>query len=241
MRVGSGLLLARAGVNSYLASRMLFPSMSSARGRDGFARRDSAVSRGGIAMIRRAITAMAMAAALVGALATPSAAQVSINIHLPGPPQLVVVPSSPVQYVVNADANLFYYAGQYYVFSGGIWYVSPRYTGPWFIVEPEFVPQPILYVPVRYYRRPPTAWRVWVHDAPPRWEARYGHRWQERRDTGWRDDGRRDNDRRDDGAASPRWDRRDDPPRMEQRRDDRRDDRDRHDDRDRRDDKRDKK
>ena len=175
-------------------------------------------------MMQRAITAMAMAAMLVGPLASTSSAQVSVNIgiNLPGPPQLVAIPSSPVRYAVNADANFFFYGGEYYVFSDGIWYVSPAYNGPWVVLAPEFIPQPILFVPVQFYRRPPPAWRAWRHDAAPRWEPRFGQRWQERREEGQaspRMEPRRDEPRRDEQRLERREDRR------EERRDDRRDDR----------------
>lgn len=179
-------------------------------------------------MMRRAIAAVGMTLALVGPLATTSSAQVSVNIgiNLPGPPQLVVIPSSPVRYAANVDGNFFFYGGQYYVFSDGVWYVSPAYNGPWVMLAPEYVPQPILVVPVQFYRRPPPHWHGWRHDAAPRWEPRFGNRWQ---------------DRREEGQASPRMEpRRDEPQierreeRREERKDDRRDER-----RERRDDRRD--
>ena len=167
-------------------------------------------------MMQRAIMAMTVAVILVGPLASTCPAEVSVNIgiNLPGPPQLVVIPSSPVRYAANVDANFFFYGGQYYVFSDGIWYLSPAYNGPWVVLAPEYIPQPLLFVPVQFYRRPPAAWRGWRHDAAPRWEPRFGHRWQERQE---------------EGQASPRMEqRRDEQPKMErreERKDDRRDDR----------------
>ena len=59
------------------------------------------------------------------------------------------------------------------------WFISPGYNGPWTIVAPEFVPRPILRVPVQYYRVPPPAWRGWQRAAAPRWEPRWGQRWAE--------------------------------------------------------------
>ena len=102
------------------------------------------------------------------------------------------------------------------VFSNGQWYASRGYNGPWVALAPEFIPMPLLQVPVRYYRRPPAEWRAWHHDAPPQWAPAWGHRWQERRQG---------------GQAQPRFEqreeRRDDrrDERREERRDDRRDDR----------------
>jgi hypothetical protein len=159
------------------------------------------------AMLRRMITAAFACGVLLGA-ATPSPAQVNINlgINLPARPQLVAVPTSPVQYAPNVDANYFFYDGEYYVFTNGRWYISRSYNGPWALLEPEFIPMPVLQVPVRYYHRPPAQWRAWHREAPPRWAPAWGRRWEERRHV---------------GQASPRWD---------DRRDDRRDRDDRHDD-----------
>src|SRR5712692_5308579 len=121
----------------------------------------------------------------LAAIVTPVAAQaqvrVNIGINLPGPPQLVPVPSVPViEYAPRVDANYFLYDGEYWVFSNGAWYVSRGYNGPWYTVQPELVPRPLLGVPVQYYRRPPVTWRRWQHERAPHWEARYGRRWQER-------------------------------------------------------------
>jgi|SRR5215470_15791207 len=117
----------------------------------------------------------------------PTQAQVSVNIgvNLPGPPQLVPVPAAPaIAYAPAVDANYFYFDREYYVFSNGVWYVSRGYNGPWAALPPEFVPQPLLQVPVQYYRRPPTAWRQFRREAPPRWETHWGRRWEERRSEG---------------------------------------------------------
>jgi hypothetical protein len=109
-------------------------------------------------------------------------AQVSVNIgiNLPGPPQLVPVPATAVMYAPGVGANYFFYGSEYYVFANGGWYVSPRHNGPWVLVAPEFVPRPILMVPIQYYRVPPPAWQHWRRDAAPRWEPHWGQRWEER-------------------------------------------------------------
>jgi hypothetical protein len=103
----------------------------------------------------------------------------NIGIDLPGPPELVSVPGTPVLYAPAVSANYFFYGGQYYAFTGDAWYVSPGYNGPWVIVAPELVPRPILAVPVQYYRARPSAWRPWRPEAPPRWDGRWGRRWVE--------------------------------------------------------------
>ena len=145
--------------------------------------------------------------ALVGVVVPPAVARgevrVNIGINLPGPPQLVPVPAAPaIEYAPAVNGNYFFYDGEYYVFSNGAWYGSRGYNGPWGAVRPEYVPRPLLAVPVQYYRRPPRAWRQYRHENAPRWEAHYGRRWQERRHEGQalprerREDGRED--RRDD-------------------------------------------
>jgi len=109
-------------------------------------------------------------------------AQVSVNIgiNLPGPPRLVAVPATPVvMYAPSVGANYFFYGSRYYVFANDGWFVSPGYNGPWTIVAPEFVPRPILRVPVQYYRVPPPGWKGWQRASAPRWEPRWGQRWAE--------------------------------------------------------------
>src|SRR6267142_1028696 len=88
-------------------------------------------------------------------------------------PPLAVVPETPwVQYVppVPAEpANLFFYNGQYWAFANGGWYLGPGFNGPWIVVAPEFVPRPVLLVPMPYYHVPPGHWGQWEDRRPPRW------------------------------------------------------------------------
>jgi hypothetical protein len=123
----------------------------------------------------------ALAVVIVLALAVPALADVSVNIgiNLPGPPTLVVVPSTPVYYAPSAPANVFFYNHQYWLFHGDGWYVGPSWNGPWVVVQPVYVPAPILRVPVRYYRVRPAHWKSWKHDAAPRWEGHWGRDWRE--------------------------------------------------------------
>ena len=137
----------------------------------------------------------AIVALLALILAGPADAQVhvDIGIHLPAPPPLVIVPGLPtVHYAPDAPVNLFFYGGQYWVFNGG-WYVSRTHDGPWILVDPRFVPRPVLSVPVRYYHVPPGHWRQWQPQAPPRWGHEWGREWADKRS--WKD---RDDDRGDD-------------------------------------------
>lgn len=133
-------------------------------------------------MLRRMIIGSLTLLVLLG-VARMGDAQVSVNIgiNLAAPPVLVAVPASPVMYAPSVGANYFFYSGEYWVFSNGAWYASRGHDGPWAVVGPELVPRPILGVPVQYYRVPPPAWRGWRREAAPRWEARFGQRWEERR------------------------------------------------------------
>ncbi len=140
-----------------------------------------------------------LGALLVMAAAVPAHAQVrvgvNIGIQLPAPPPLVVVPGTSVYYAPGAPANVFFYAHQYWIFVDG-WYVGPTWNGPWALVEPPYVPAPILQVPVGYYPVPPPPWRGWRPNAPPPWESHYGREWREEpHERSWRE-------------SEERWDRR---------------------------------
>ena len=127
--------------------------------------------------MKRLGLAIVLAFAVVG----PAEAQVSIDIgiRLPSPPPLAVIPNTIVYYAPNAPANVFFYGHQYWVYQPTGWYVGPNWNGPWVIVQPAYVPPPILKVPVRYYRVPPGQWKKWQREAPPQWGANYGRDWRE--------------------------------------------------------------
>lgn len=109
---------------------------------------------------------------------------VSIGINVPIYPSLVRVPGYPVYYAPGVSANYFFYDGVYWVFSNDGWYQSTWYNGPWVYVAPDVVPLFILRVPVRYYRYPPTYFRGWHQDSPPRWGEHWGPQWEQHRH-GW--------------------------------------------------------
>lgn len=157
--------------------------------------------------MRRRLSLGMVVVATVVLWARAGSAQVSVHIgiNLGAPPPLVAVPSSPVMYAPSVDGNYFFYGGQYYVFDRGAWYVSRGHNGPWVVVAPEFVPRPILSIPVRYYRVPPPGWRHWRAEAAPRWEPRWGRRWEERREPPGE---RRREERRDERREERREDRR---------------------------------
>jgi hypothetical protein len=94
------------------------------------------------------------------------------------------VPSYPVYYAPQANANYFFYDGMYWAYQQDNWYASSWYNGPWSFVSPEAVPYFILRVPVRYYRRPPAYFHGWTSNAPPRWGEHWGNTWAVNRQ-GW--------------------------------------------------------
>jgi len=130
---------------------------------------------------------------LLACAVAPATAQVSIGIglphlsigiNLPVYPRLVPIPGYPVYYAPQLDSNYFFYDGMYWVFQDDGWYASSWYNGPWDFVAPEFVPEYVLRVPVRYYRQAPAYFRGWTLNAPPRWDEHWGGQWAQRR-SGW--------------------------------------------------------
>jgi hypothetical protein len=143
-------------------------------------------------LIQRTILALVFVAATTASalVVTPATVQAQVGVHIgvdiPVFPRLVVVPGYPVYYAPDLRANYFFYDGLFWVFNvdDGYWYSSSWYNGPWVVVEPEFVPQPILVVPYRFYHVRPAYWRGWAYDRPPRWDVYWGPSWVERR-RGW--------------------------------------------------------
>ena len=120
------------------------------------------------------------AAALLLAFAFPAAAQeyFDIDVDVQEYPEMVAVPDSPVYYAPGLQSNYFFYDGLYWDYYDDRWYSSPWYNGPWSFVDPVFVPTYVLWVPIRYYHRPPHAWRGWNVNRSPRWGERWGRDWQ---------------------------------------------------------------
>jgi hypothetical protein len=109
---------------------------------------------------------------------------VSIGINTPMYPQFVRVPNYPVYYAPRLPTNFFFYDGAYWVYQQDNWYTSSWYNGPWMLMAPRAVPLYVLRIPVRYYRNPPTYFRGWRADAPPRWGEHWGNEWSQQR-SGW--------------------------------------------------------
>ena len=86
----------------------------------------------------------------------------------------------PVYYAPGVDSNYFFYDGLYWDFHNDAWYSSAWYNGPWEIVDPVYVPTYVLWVPIRFYRRPPAYFRGVRPGNPPRWSEHWGRDWQAR-------------------------------------------------------------
>jgi hypothetical protein len=131
---------------------------------------------------------LAIAAGLTLMAASPAAAdgvRIGVSVPVPAPPtvviapsrppvvvvarppQLVVVPGSPVFYAPGAKMNFFAYAGRYYTFHEGAWFVATTYGSPWVTIAPAKVPRPVLAVPVTYYKIPPGHAKKLGHGCPP--------------------------------------------------------------------------
>ena len=102
-----------------------------------------------------------------------------------GYPTMAVIPDSPVYYAPSASLNLFFYDGVYWSFFDDGWYMSSWYAGPWYPVDPMYIPYYILNIPIRYYVRPPLYFQAWRIDEHPHWEERWhqewGGHWEEKR------------------------------------------------------------
>ncbi|MGA9334404.1 MAG: hypothetical protein WBV39_09015, partial [Rudaea sp.] len=136
---------------------------------------------------------IAISMLLYAALPAPVEAQVgiafqshdvSIGINMPVYPRLVSIPGYPVYYDPRADSNYFFYDGMYWVYQNDNWYASSWYNGPWDEVGPQYVPEWILRVPVRYYRHRPAYFNGWSINIAPRWGQHWGRDWERNR-RGW--------------------------------------------------------
>jgi hypothetical protein len=125
---------------------------------------------------------LAAALLLFAASIFPAAAQqyYDIDVDLPAYPEMQPVPDSPVYYAPGVDSNYFFYDGLYWDYYNDAWYSSAWYNGPWVVVDPIYVPTYLLWVPIRFYHRPPGYFRGWNRDRPPRWGEHWGRDWQAR-------------------------------------------------------------
>jgi hypothetical protein len=130
-------------------------------------------------LVRIAVVAAAGSMLLSAASAAGPDVKINIGLGAPAvppvivttPPQLAVVPGTPVYYAPGAPQNLFFYKGRYYTLVNNVWSTAPASTGPWVVIQLGKVPQPVLAVPVEYYKIPPGHLKP---KGPPPW-AGHGH------------------------------------------------------------------
>lgn len=124
-------------------------------------------------------------------LAAPALAGVSINVGLgipipvpvvvvPAPPQVVVIPGTPVYYAPGLNVDVFFYSGYWWTPYQGYWYRSPYYSGPWAYAPAP--PRVFLHLPPHYremsrvqphipYGQFHDHWRDWEGERRnPRWD-----------------------------------------------------------------------
>lgn len=93
---------------------------------------------------------------LIGAEAPVSAGtNVSVNIGVPAvvvaePPEMVMVPDTPVYFAPNVEVELFFCRGAWYSQRSGRWYRARSYDGPWAVVGSRSVPVEVVRVPRNY-------------------------------------------------------------------------------------------
>jgi hypothetical protein len=97
----------------------------------------------------------------------------TLGVNIGGPPHVVAVPGTPVYQAPSLPYNYFVYRNHYYLFHEGMWLSAAHYNGPWTVIALEKVPQPILIVPVNYYKAPPGHWKE--KHGPPPWAKARGH------------------------------------------------------------------
>ena len=110
-------------------------------------------------MYRALAVVLALAAGLGSSSVATAQVRVNVNVAPPvvlaSPPRLVIVPSSPVKYAPEVNANLFFHEGRYYSLHESRWLVASSHSGPWVVIETAKVPPPVIAVPVKYYKVPP--------------------------------------------------------------------------------------
>jgi hypothetical protein len=112
--------------------------------------------------MRQGIALALLCAAPLASSPVFAGVSITVNVAPPppivvaAPPPLVVVPAVPaVQYAPSIDVDLFFHRSRWYYWHAGHWFVGPAYRGPWTHIEVPRVPQPVLAVPVKFYKVPP--------------------------------------------------------------------------------------
>jgi hypothetical protein len=96
-------------------------------------------------MLKRIV--LLVASTLLAALPAAGEVHVNVNVGIPAPvpiivvePPLFLVPPS-LGFAVAVDADLFHIDNRYYSCRNGIWYVGPRFNGPWTGIRHDRLPR----------------------------------------------------------------------------------------------------
>jgi hypothetical protein len=94
---------------------------------------------------------------LLGLVATPAFAQVTVEVSAPtitfqAPPPLVEI-APGVQVVPNLDEEVFFVDGYYWTRRGDHWYRTKDYRGGWILVQDKDVPSSLSEIPKGKYKR----------------------------------------------------------------------------------------
>ena len=101
-----------------------------------------------------------LALLLFAALVVPAWSQASVPVPQPPaapggpPPSWTVVPTAPkVMYAPNIPGDVFLHHKKFFYYSGGVWYQSKNFLGPWRPVKK--VPKGIRMVDRSLFKSPP--------------------------------------------------------------------------------------
>ena len=139
--------------------------------------------------VRRLLTVIACLGLVLSAGLVPNAhARTSVSIGLnfgdryDGPdlywrgyPAIAVVPGTDIYYVSDYDYDVYRYGRYWYYNTGGAWYRSRSYRGPWIYVGYRSVPSQFSYIPMRYRHH----WRTFRDDR--NYQTGYRESWRYRR------------------------------------------------------------
>ncbi|MEW6001902.1 MAG: hypothetical protein AB1638_04565 [Nitrospirota bacterium] len=101
---------------------------------------------------------------------------IGIGLPLPpvrvvAPPQVFLIPQTPVYYAPYFETPLFFYAGYWYRPFDGCWHRGVSYSGPWHHIHHRYVPTVIHKLPSHYYHKHK------VYDRK-RYHKKHGNRWE---------------------------------------------------------------
>jgi hypothetical protein len=127
----------------------------------------------------------------VAGLAGQAQANINVNINIgpppvviTEPPELIMMPGLRIYFVPSYSFDIFYYDGYWWSPRGNSWYRSRSHSGPWGVIQRNYVPAPLFRVP-RDYRS------VYKKERPVRFgewkkqrQSQIGYRHNEREKTG---------------------------------------------------------